>query len=274
MFVDYLVVGALTRDQTAAGWVRGGTGWYAAHAVAGWGGRVALATPLGVYDLLEQAPGAVLRLPAATTATFRNSYTGDARTQHLLASTAPFQWAALPPAWRAAAIVHLAPLLDELYVYQPRRIFPQALLGLTPQGWSRRWRYDGMIHTQPIELAPELVQQLDVIVVSNEDLPAYTQHAYEWSRLGPVVAVTQGAAGVSIWQRGQKQHVAAFPAQVVDPTGAGDVWAAAFLWRLAAARDVLQAARWACAAAACAIEGSGITTLPNQVCIEQRMKGA
>lgn len=45
----------------------------------------------------------------------------------------------------------------------------------------------------------------------------------------PLVFVTQAEKGVSVHQRGEEQHFPAVPAQVVDPTGAGDAFRAGVL---------------------------------------------
>jgi ribokinase len=49
---------------------------------------------------------------------------------------------------------------------------------------------------------------------------------------------------------------------VVDPTGAGDVYAAALFVRMAAGRGLAAAMSFAAAAAAIAVEGAGVCRLP------------
>ena len=66
------------------------------------------------------------------------------------------------------------------------------------------------------------------------------------------------------------QH-AAFPARPVDATGAGDVFAAAFLLHYAENRDPTAACRYANAAAACSIEHVGASSIPTRRQIESRL---
>ncbi len=67
----------------------------------------------------------------------------------------------------------------------------------------------------------------------------------------PLVAVTRGAAGSTVVAGGRRHHIAAVPvAQVVDTTGAGDLYAAGFLYGLTRGWDPLTCGRLGAAAAA------------------------
>ena len=59
-------------------------------------------------------------------------------------------------------------------------------------------------------------------------------------------------------------EVPSLPRPEVDPTGAGDVFAAAFLVRYQETGDPLEAAAFAACAASCAVEGIGTTTLGDR----------
>jgi sugar/nucleoside kinase (ribokinase family) len=58
----------------------------------------------------------------------------------------------------------------------------------------------------------------------------------------------------------------------VDLTGAGDVFAAAFFVRYAEIDNPSEAARFAHAAAACAIEGQGTSAIADRRTVEGRMR--
>ena len=69
-------------------------------------------------------------------------------------------------------------------------------------------------------------------------------------RTGSWVCVTDGAAGTT-WLDGETfHHCPAFPVEVVDTLGAGDVWHGAFALALAEGQDEAAAVRFASAAAA------------------------
>lgn len=64
------------------------------------------------------------------------------------------------------------------------------------------------------------------------------------------VCVTDGAAGVTFFEDGQRAHEPAFPVDVVDTLGAGDVWHGAFALALGEGQRARTAIRFANAVAA------------------------
>jgi ribokinase len=83
-----------------------------------------------------------------------------------------------------------------------------------------------------------------------------------------------GTLVVTLGERGARirdEVVPASPADVVDTTGAGDAFAAAFAVALADGRDVHEAVRWGCAAGAHMVEHPGVVPgLPTRVELEAR----
>ena len=65
----------------------------------------------------------------------------------------------------------------------------------------------------------------------------------------PLTACTVGARGAHILGQGERVHAPATKVTVVDATGAGDLFAAGFLYGLTSGRDRLTAARMGCLAA-------------------------
>jgi sugar/nucleoside kinase (ribokinase family) len=65
--------------------------------------------------------------------------------------------------------------------------------------------------------------------------------------------------------------VPGLPRPEVDPTGAGDVFAAAFLVGYHERGDPQEAAVFACCAASCAVEGVGATSLGDRAEVERRI---
>jgi sugar/nucleoside kinase (ribokinase family) len=57
----------------------------------------------------------------------------------------------------------------------------------------------------------------------------------------------------------------------VDPTGAGDVFAAGFLVRYQETGDPLEAAAFGACAASCAVEGVGTTALGDRDEVQRRL---
>jgi ribokinase len=82
------------------------------------------------------------------------------------------------------------------------------------------------------------------------------------------LVLTLGEQGAAI----DGERVPAFPATVVDTTGAGDAFAAAFAVALAEGLSDLEAARWGCAAGAHMVEHPGVVPgLPTRAQLEARL---
>ena len=104
----------------------------------------------------------------------------------------------------------------------------------------------------------ELVSQIDVLIASSrfatplvgEDPPA--EKALEaLSRFGPQeIVITLGSRGSVGWNRGELVAQAAFPVEVVDTTGAGDVYHGAYIYGLLRGWDMKKCMRFASATSA------------------------
>jgi len=270
----FLVVGHLVQDLVPGGWRLGGTAAYAALTAHRLGLEAAVATAASFVPS-ELAGVDVFLLPSPVSTQFRNVYEGGRRRQVVAARARPIPLSRLPPRWRRADIVLLGPVLGEV---SPRlaAAFPGALLGACLQGWlralgpggevrpraARRWR--GIRHLGGCR----------ALFVSDEDLAPEEAGPVlgRWARVVPIVAYTRGEKGAEVAWRGAWRHIDAFPARVVDPTGAGDVFAAAFLIALWEGADAFQAARFASAAASLAVEGEGVAAVPWREQVEARLR--
>jgi len=149
--------------------------------------------------------------------------------------------------------------------------FPHALLGVTPQGWMRTWDepLPGPVLYRPWQPTPSVLERIDALVLSIEDVRGDEALVAGYARHCALVALTRGAQGSTLFLRGVPHYIPAFPATERDPTGAGDVFAAALLIRLHETGDPLDAARFASYVAALSVEGAGISRIPARDQIEQ-----
>ena len=89
------------------------------------------------------------------------------------------------------------------------------------------------------------------------------------------VSGTRGTLVLTLGEQGAQLgsvNVAAFPATVVDTTGAGDAFTAAFAVSLAEGLSDLDAVRWGCAAGAHMVEHPGVVPgLPTRAQLEARL---
>jgi sugar/nucleoside kinase (ribokinase family) len=148
--------------------------------------------------------------------------------------------------------------------------FAKALVGVSAQGWLRRLDSSRRVRRTAWE-GPPFWRGCDVLFVSDEDVGRRVEQMQRWVRGVPVVALTRYRRGARVRSDGRWQEIAAFPAKEVDPTGAGDVFAAAFLVRYHETGETGEAVRFASAAAACSVEGRGTERIATRREIEARM---
>src|SRR5262249_41965156 len=110
-----------------------------------------------------------------------------------------------------------------------------------------------------------------VLFLSEQDVPDPVPRARELLTYVPMVALTQGWKGLSLFSRDAVEEVSGLPRPEVDPTGAGDVFAAAFLIRYQETNDPSEAAAFAACAASCAVEGLAATALGDRAEVERRL---
>lgn len=263
--LDYLVVGHVTRDILPGGGPAvGGTATYAARTAQAIGCRTGVITSAGAdLELRAVLPGIrLLRIPAPVTTTFENRYSPSGREQLVHAVARGLSPSDVPPHWRQASVVHLGPVAQEC---DPAlaRAFGDAFLGLTPQGWMRRWDGQGRVHRAPWESAGQLLPHADAVVVSEEDLAGPEDEVMRWAARTPVLALTRGPRGCRVYAGGEMRDVAGYPAVEVDPTGAGDIFAATFFTSLAEGIDPWRSAQLANGLAAISIARTGSTSIPT-----------
>lgn len=273
--IDYLVIGHLTCDLLPDGSsAAGGTALYAAVTAARLGLRAGILSAARPADLPALPDRISLALsPSPSTSRFENRYGPTGRSQWLHAVGAPISLADLPTSWHAAPIVHLGPVLHECAL-DLVAAFPNALVGVTPQGWMRDWAAltPAPVRRIPWRPDPRLLRQIDALVLSIEDLDGDEALALDYARHCSLLALTRGAAGAILFVAGKPHIIAPFPAVERDPTGAGDVFAAALLVGLRELGDPREAAAFAAAVAACAVEGPGISAIPTRATALARMQ--
>ncbi len=272
LMLDYLVIGHLAADLQEDGSTRlGGTALYAALTAHQLGQRVAiLSTAASDLDLSVIPPGIeVTVIPSPVSTTFRNTYHENARTQFMYQRANTLQVEDLrraPP----ARVTHLGPVAFEIPDGSPPRA-PGGFVGLTVQGMLRQVDEDKRVWTDATLLRRLPFTGVDAMALSEEDVNGDEESVIAATGRVPIVALTRAERGATLWCRGERIEVPAYHADVVDPTGAGDVFATAFFIALAAGEHPVAAARRACAAASCVIEGPGVETLPTPAAVAARM---
>lgn len=276
---DYTTVGHVTIDVLGDGSRQaGGAAFYSALQAARLGLRVLIVTRGAEREIQEAlAPyGEELHLhvqPARDTTTLQTSGSGSERVQRVLAWAGPIREDLVVD----TSILHLAPVARET---------PSgwrggaAFVGLTPQGLVREWNGPrGQILIAPptgldARRAMLVAERCNALVVSEHERAGCASLIEVASAAGALVAVTAGELPTTIVRPPRLEEVSLdVPAVELprDDLGAGDVFAAAFFVALAQGREVLDAARFANAAAAVRVGGVGAGAIGGLVEIEARL---
>jgi sugar/nucleoside kinase (ribokinase family) len=275
---EFLVIGHATRDLLPdRSWRLGGGVAYAGVTASRLGLRVGVLTsaPPDVLTALRNAlqDATIVNVPAPEATTFENIYNASGRRQFLRARAAALTLHHLPPAWNGARVILLAPLAQEV---DPAfaTVFPGALVAAAPQGWLRRWDAQGAVSPGSLDVGPLLLPRLRALIVSRDDLlPSGAASGAgaqadvtiaAWANQVPLVVVTRGADGADLYAAGgPAESYSGVSAREVDPTGAGDVFAGAFLSWLERAGDARAAVEFANHVAACSVERIGVASAPT-----------
>lgn len=264
--IDYLAIGHISADISPTGPQLGGTVSFSGRLAQALGCETAVLTSSSAdFSWQHHLEGIRLHtIVASQTTTFENVYTVNGRIQTLHAQAAPILPAHVPDDWQRADIVHLAPIANEIDPAVIRH-FSNSLVGLTPQGWMRRWDKNGRVYPADWPEAREVLPLAAAVILSHEDLRDDTQleQFRQWARL---LVVTKGYDGCTIYFEDEIRHLPTRRAQEINATGAGDIFAAAFFIRLhQTGGNPWEAGRFANDIAARSVELDGIDEKLNAI---------
>ena len=268
---EFIIIGHITQDLLPDGSLSpGGTVSYAATTAQRMGYRVGVVTSTGpTFDVAQVLPWAQISChPASETTVFENIYVDGERTQILHQRAGVLHCDHVPGAWRNAPIVHLGPLDQEIDEGVFHCFHDEVLIGVTPQGFLRRWDDQGLVSFVDWNPPESVLRRINVLVLSEQDVPDPDGLVRDWGQFIDIIVVTRAEQGATVYHEGEPCDYPARPAQQVDPTGAGDVFAAAFMIRLIEKRDPCQAAQFANAVASFSIEGPGVSGIPMRHQVE------
>jgi hypothetical protein len=262
----------MTVDVMPEGVMPGGPVTYAALTAAKMGLRPAIVTSAGPdLDIGATVPGiSVHSVPSDHSTTFRMSYVRGRRRQVIESAASPIVLSDVPIGWRSAPLVLLAPVAGEVSEDLAEH-FPGSVVMASLQGWLRHWDSAGLVSTGPWA-GREVLRHADAAVVSIEDV-ADTGLIGQWAEDTAALMVTMGSRGARLHFEGAWHQIAPFAVREVEPTGAGDVFAAAYLVRYHQAGDPLESARFAACAASFCVEAIGTSGIPTREQVEERLSG-
>jgi len=170
--IDYLIVGHVALDSTPQGIRLGGTAAYSALTARALGMSVGLVTSWGQDERLNRLLRHDLQaliIPAQQTTRFENLNTPEGRRQYIHNRAETLSYEFIPKSWRAAPMVHLAPIAQEI---NPKwgAVFPDAFVAATAQGWLRRWDAAGRVSPAPWDGILPVLRQASLVILSREDV--------------------------------------------------------------------------------------------------------
>jgi sugar/nucleoside kinase (ribokinase family) len=274
-----LVVGAASRDITAEdprGWRLGGAVTYASLALARFGfdvralvGADAAAATARELDVLRSAGVALALVELESGPVFDN-------VSHVLHATSDqIPPTALPPPWAiefdALLLGPVAGEIGEEWAAPVEADGPLVALGW--QGLLRRLSVGDVIRPASPRASP-LVRAARLVVMSQEDVVPGTRPEELLELLGPrsTLLWTEGAAGGLVLDRDargatrQRRYPAVPADELVDPTGAGDVFLAAMLATALSpslGAGLPDTTTFAAAAASLTVEAPGLAGVPD-----------
>jgi hypothetical protein len=262
---EYLIIGHISKDLTQDGSRPGGTALYSGILAHRMGLKVALITSCEELPNLEDLNDIhVINFPAIRSTTFRNIYTEYGREQYITDKADNLEISLIPGDWLRSKILHLGPLVGEIDLPDDLSLFYKGSTAYSLQGWLRDWDEKGAVY--PVEVEGDLfpVDKHSAGFLSLEDLGNdHSQLEYIRNNF-PLLVLTKGKDGAEIYH-GEK--IISIPAEQVveiDPTGAGDIFAAGFMiyWVLRG-RSVQEAGIIANRLAAISVTRPGLEGIPT-----------
>ena len=266
---DFVAIGHVTLDRFGESTRPGGSALYTAVTAHRLGLSVGLLTSHGDEFPLDVIPSKieVVTVPADETTLFEHRHEAAGRVSHVRAVASPLTVADVPEDWRDASLTLLAPVVDEV---DPMiaTLFTDGAVGAAAQGWVRHVQPDGLVIPRPWQSPERLLQSVQALFLSREDIRGQEAEVLEWFQRMPVGVLTADRAGALLFVNGERYEVQARPANEVDPTGAGDVFAATFLIQYQREGDPWLAAAAAACAGSLAVEGEGWSTVADRATLD------
>jgi len=255
--VTTLAIGHITHDRFGERTLPGGCSYYAARTWQALGARSRLVTAVGEdFACRDALAGLNARIERrGRTTVFTNIYPDSGpRIQFVEALAPPVSPDEIPSEWRRPDVLFLGPVLNEVDIQSFKQSVDARLVAIGVQGYIRSADEKKVI---PRLWSPgrDELSGVDVACLSDEDLIGQGDLLQRLCASIPTVALTHERKGCDIIEGGKKTWVGIHPAREVDPTGAGDTFAAGLLFGLAQGRGSQEAARLGAACASIIIEG-------------------
>jgi 1D-myo-inositol 3-kinase len=260
-------VGHVTHDRYGQEITPGGCAFFGAKAVAALGANSRLLTRVGRDFICEKDLEnlEVQRVVQGKTTVFTNTYPQGSLRVQLVESQAPsISSDEFPQKWSCPDMLFIAPVMGEMSAKDPwvskikAKFTAVGLQGFMKKGEDGS---DGkrLVIKLPNPLDKSLFKGVDALFLSEEDIELFGQQdLLKTLRTEiPLVFVTKGEEGVDIYSKNKVESTGIYKTKTVDPTGAGDTFAAVTSLGLTAGLTPINAAKLGAAAASIVVEADG-----------------
>ena len=270
---DYVTIGHLTKDIADDSYTLGGTAAYASLTAVSFGLDTALVSShskkLNIKPLHNIA---IYNKHSPTDTTFENIETPSGRVQFLREIAEPIDLTDIPKELASTPIVHIGPVANEASMEIIDAFHSHCLIGITPQGWMRQWGDDGQVRYKLWVPPAEIIQRADAVVISDEDVCKDEAIIHHYAQIFSLLVVTEGFNGARVYWHGEMRRFSAPKMMVLDPTGAGDIFATAFFIRLQATKDAWVSAETAVRLASLSVTRRGLDSIPRPEEVKSNIK--
>lgn len=267
-YIEFLSIGHFTHDVVNHNFILGGAAAYSSKTATKLGIKTGVITSVGEdfihFDKLNGIPIALINknLNGIKTTTFQNIYENGIRRQFIRSVSETIKPEHIPQEWIKTSIVYICPVANEV---EPSIVhsFPNSIIGASPQGWMRCWNDKGMVSQKKWEYAEDVLPYIDALIMSEEDISATPEVVDEYAKMVHMLILTRGERGSTLFYEGKIVDFPAFKTEVFDPTGAGDVFATAFLIKYKQTNDPYEASVFANCTASFVVEKQGMDGIPD-----------
>jgi len=267
--IDYLMIGHITSDLQQDGSSKlGGTVSFSGLTAQRLGHEVGVVTSHASDLHFPRLSGLnLVNVQSEKTTTFSNVPTPQGRVQYCYERANSLSVEDVPEQWIDSAIVHIGPVASEI---EPNlfHAFSQSLLCLTAQGCFRKIDEDGLVSFEDWSAKADLLPKTDAVVLSLEDLQKDEDLVAEFASMCKLLVITESSKGARVYWKQEVRHIPAPSRNLVDDTGAGDVFAACFFHRLKVTEDPWEAARFAVELSANSVTRYYLDSIPTSDEIE------
>lgn len=271
------MAGNVVEDKGPAGeWIPGGPSLYSARTALSLGATVTLVSniPPG-YDRSVLEGLRVVATGEAPAPRYINIYDEEGqRTQKLLEEGPVLEVRPeMLPVEPVDGLI-IAPAFHELAVWPP---VPARVTGVSLQGLLRARDEQNRVfwHPEPVKQVAPTVKKGSFAFFSEEDTAQPVALARMLCSEDMTVLLTRGLHGALLFEPGGRETTLdSIQADVVEPTGAGDCFATAFIVAFAETGDLQSACRFALAAGSLAVEGVGLAGIPDRAAVTARLRKA